>query len=99
MQFITEHYFEPVSVTDVAKASGISQSQLGVRFKSIFKHTIGQELRRVRLHNSIKLLLDTDRSLADIARSVGFCDVQHFVKTFTKHEGIPPAAWRKQRKQ
>ena len=98
MQFIAEHYFEPISVTDVAKSSGISQSQLGVRFKSIFKHTISEEMRRIRLNNARKLLLDTERSLADIAGSVGFCDVQHFVKTFAKHEGISPAAWRKQRK-
>lgn len=98
MQFISEHYAEPVSVPDVAKASGISQSQLGIRFKSIFKHTIGEELRRIRLHHAKTLMLDTKISLANIASSVGFCDVQHFVKTFTKHEGISPAAWRKQHK-
>ncbi|MBN1515303.1 DNA-binding transcriptional regulator [Candidatus Sumerlaeota bacterium] len=98
MQFIAEHFTEPISAPDAAKAAGISHSHLGRRFKSCVNHTIGAEIRRRRLKKAKELLLDTNMSLSEIAKRAGYCHANYFVNTFVKQEGISPAAWRKQRK-
>ena len=45
-----------------------------------------------------KLLISTDEPLREVAQASGFADVEYFSRTFKKHHGVSPAAWRKANK-
>ena len=49
----------------------------------------------MRMDLAEKLLLTTDKNLREVASTVGFADVEYFSRTFKKHHGESPAAWRR----
>ncbi|SLJ63129.1 Probable transcriptional regulator, AraC family [Mycobacteroides abscessus subsp. abscessus] len=51
----------------------------------------------LRLARARTLLLDTDRTVADISVQVGFRDVSHFSRAFRRRFGASPAHFRAQR--
>jgi AraC-like DNA-binding protein len=54
-------------------------------------------LARERIHEASFWLHHTDAPLDHIAELHGFCDRYHFSRVFKKHQGISPAAFRKNR--
>ena len=53
-----------------------------------------QYLVKVRLESACRVLAETNRTIASIAQEFGFHDHAHFTKTFHKHYGITPTAYR-----
>ncbi|MDR2902959.1 MAG: helix-turn-helix transcriptional regulator, partial [Clostridiales bacterium] len=52
-------------------------------------------LVEIRVSKSKELLVDTDKSIAEIAISVGYMDLKHFSKLFKKYAGLTPSEYRK----
>jgi AraC family transcriptional regulator len=46
----------------------------------------------------MKLMLDTDAPLSEIALATGFSDQAHFSNTFRRTVGITPKQWRRERR-
>ena len=46
-----------------------------------------------------RLLRETERTLEDIGRSLGFADAFHFSKAFKRVTGVSPREFRKQRRE
>lgn len=90
------HLSEPLSLADMAKRAGLSQS----RFCAIFRQEFGiaphQYLLQLRIEHAQELLRSTELSLFEIAEYCGFADAQHFSKVFKKAIGIAPGAYRRQ---
>jgi AraC-like DNA-binding protein len=42
-----------------------------------------------------RLLADTDLTVAEIARRVGYREAGYFVRRFRTAHGVPPVAWRR----
>lgn len=78
----------------MARAAGLSPS----RFAHLFRAQVGLSparwLERERLQRAAALLGATARSIADVAREVGFADPFYFSQRFRRHAGLPPGAWR-----
>lgn len=94
LQAIAEHYDEPLSLNTVAAALNISPNYLS----SIFHKTVGisfrEQLCRVRVEQSKRLLLSTRYSLNEIAVAVGFSDQSYYSKVFKRITGISPGKYR-----
>jgi transcriptional regulator GlxA family with amidase domain len=82
-------------VKDLAAAARLSVSY----FSRAFHHTAGEPparyLRRCRVEQAQKMMLSTDRCLADIALDCGYTDQAHLTRTFRAFVGSSPARWRR----
>ena len=94
VQFIAEHFREPVSAADVAAASGISISMLQQRFVRHIGHTVSRQILNRRIACAKKLLAETDLKTAGVAQESGFGSREGFCKRFKQVEGVTPSQYR-----
>ena len=85
--------------TAVAQAMNLSRGYLRNLFSDAFGQSLQAYIIECRLHTAEKLLLQTDRSISEIAASVGYDDPLHFSKAFKKKHGISPRDYRNARPQ
>ena len=57
--------------------------------------SIGDYVKRKKIGYAKILLLDTNRSIQDIAEDLSFSTSSRFTETFRKITGIPPKEYRK----
>ena len=93
--YIEEHLAEDLSVTSLAESMQISVYYLSHLFKSVTGTTITEYRNELRLTKSKIMLIETDKSINDIAQAVGFCSAAYFTEIFSKSEKIPPTEYRK----
>jgi len=76
------------AATDVA-ASNVSRS-----FRRHVGMSIGDYLRSLRVQEARRLIVSTERTLADIAAETGFSDQSHLTRSFRRVLGIAPSTYR-----
>lgn len=95
VRFIRRNPNRLKQVNDVVRATNISRRVLEKRFKAILRHSVYQEIRRVRVNYIIQLLLGTDMSVTEIAARSGFEGVEHIARYFRKETGMSLRVYRK----
>jgi LacI family transcriptional regulator len=95
LRFIRQRSKTVIQVSNVVSASGLSRRALEKRFRSILGHSIHDEIRRTRVEQIIKMLAETAMPISDIAQALGFPDVAHISRYFSREKGISPLAYRK----
>jgi len=88
-------YAEPLTVTDMARAAGLSRAHFSREFKAAFGESPHQYLLTRRLERAAALLRVTDWPVADICFAVGAGSVGSFTASFTRVYGCPPTAYRR----
>ncbi len=95
LNFMKEHYFEEISLKDIAKAACLSP----YHFCRLFKREMGINcipyLSRLRIEKAKSLLGSTPYSVTQICFEVGFNDLSHFERVFRSIEGVAPTTYRK----
>lgn len=66
-------------------------------FTSYFGETPHRYVTRLRLQRAATLLRGTDRPVTDVATDCGFESAGSFTTLFTRHFGVPPSRFRKNR--
>ena len=94
--FIHDHFAEPVSLATVAAAVDVDPSHLSRVFRKHFRITLGDYIRRIRIEKAMKDLRASEKSIAEVAMSVGFYDQSHFHNSFKSLLGITPAEFRRE---
>ena len=67
------------------------------KFKSEVGTTPVNYLRRLRINQSKKLLINSEFNITQIACTVGFQSVHHFSNVFKKLVGMSPSEYKKQK--
>lgn len=98
IQFITEHYAEKLTLSDIAGSANISKSEALRCFHQDIQTTPVQYLIDYRLNRAKEHLLSTNDTVTQIAANVGIDNISYFVRIFTKKFGITPRAFRLQYK-
>jgi AraC family transcriptional regulator len=88
-----------LSIAAIAAECRLTPSHFGRYFKHSTGVTPHQYLTRLRLEEAKRLMLTTQRSLAEIALACGFGDQSYFTRIFSRNVGTSPAAWRRSRSQ
>lgn len=86
---------EPLSLSDIANSVGFSPFHFLRIFRRVTGTTPHQYLVGARLRLAVRQLLDTDRSVTEIAYDVGFQDLSNFVRTFHRVVGHSPGSYRR----
>jgi AraC-like DNA-binding protein/mannose-6-phosphate isomerase-like protein (cupin superfamily) len=93
--YIHAHAEEPLTVATVADAVGLSANYLGELFKAEFGLSVHDYVNRLRIERARDLLAGSDRSVTDIAMTVGFDGPSYFGKVFRGATGHTPRAYRR----
>ena len=84
-----------LSVDDLAADMNLSRVQLYRKVKAITGSSPIELLRSARLNRAYQLLLSTDKSVSEVAYSVGFTAPSYFTKCFKEVFGMVPGDVRK----
>ena len=85
---------EAVDIGELADQMGFTSAYLSKIFKRFTGTTPIKMLTNIRIHNAKKLLKNTNYSIQEIGKKVGYPDQFHFSKTFRKVVGMNPSAFR-----
>ena len=89
VRYIREDSDKSIKVNDVLSASGISRRSLELKFIEPVGATPLEEIHR--MHDRIKqLLVETDMSIAELARQTGFRYQEYFARFFKQRTGLTP---------
>lgn len=94
-EYIVEHYFEKISLTDVADKIGVTPGYLSTLFQKQLDKGFVDYLNEVRIDRACTYLQQNYLKTYEIAYRVGFNDEKYFSKVFKKIMGCSPAAYRK----
>lgn len=96
LNYINLHYFEPLTLIDVASYFGISETYLSRYFKKNTGKNFVNYLNDVRTDNAAFELRSTDKSITNIAIDNGFSTPSVLNRYFRNKYGITPTAYRRQ---
>lgn len=82
------------SASMVSKALGITPSAFSVLFKKHAGEGFSEYVNRLRIEKSTKLLLNSDETVASVAKDVGYTSSESYIRAFKKLKGVTPGAYR-----
>ena len=93
--YIADHLNDALTVEQIASAFHVSYYYLCHLFKKLTNKTINQFRTEKLLEKAIRILLETDSKISDIAVICGFDNFSYFSEVFIKYVGISPSEFRK----
>lgn len=93
--YVMKHYVHSITLDDIAKETGMNRSAFCSYFKRCKGMTFSQFVTRYRLNTACELLKHSQKNVSEICYTVGFNDLPHFVRVFTKAMGMSPSKYRK----
>jgi transcriptional regulator GlxA family with amidase domain len=94
LSFMEEHYWEPVTLTEMARVAGLSRMHFAAQFRISTGAKPHEYLLRLRVERAQKLMMESDEPLAQVAFSVGFQTQAHFTTVFRRFAATTPHRWR-----
>lgn len=93
--YINTHYFQKVTMQDLAACVHMSPDYCGRIFRSRTGKTLMEYLSEVRIDRARQLLLEEDLTVAQVGEMVGFKRSNHFSRICRKVTGKTPMALRR----
>ena len=92
--FVESHVREEIPMEELARQTGFSLAHI----RDVFRRCTGKPLSRYvqerRIANAARELLDTDRTILDIAVHYGFSGRTVFSRVFRRYTGYTPSQFR-----
>ena len=98
-EFISLHFDESHSVSELASLCHLSESQLRRRFKAEYGMPPAAYRSRLRLRVGEELLLRTDLTVSEIAERIGYTSCPDFYRAFVGTFNVSPSEYRKNGKK
>tara|TARA_R110002126_G_scaffold77796_3_gene193953 strand:+ start:18945 stop:19970 length:1026 start_codon:yes stop_codon:yes gene_type:complete len=86
------------SLEQLSFKSGLTQAKLQEGFKFLYKRTVTEYIRHVRLESARDMLKNTDLNISQIVYSIGFSSRSYFSKIFKEKYGVTPNQFKKKLK-
>ncbi len=94
IDFIEMNYSSKFTIAQIAHFVGLDRSYLCSIFKEYIHSSIQEYLIHYRMNKACELMSNSQLSIGDISRSVGYEDPLLFSKMFKKIKGTSPKAYR-----
>lgn len=95
INFIHKNYERQISVRDITSCANLSESYGSRLFKKITGASIYRYLIEYRIRMSLSELMNTDKSVTQIAYDSGFTSVSNFISSFRRIAGCTPQSCRR----
>lgn len=98
VNYLKEHYTEPeMSLTYLSQVFGLSQSYISRLFKRETGEKLLDYLHLLRLNRAKELLTETELSVQEIGKAVGYTTTWTMNRVFKSYAGVTPGSYREQR--
>ncbi len=94
LDLVLSRYGQALTVGDLARAAGLSISQLQRDFFRLLALTPTAYVAKVRVLMARRSLERSDQAVGAIALDLGFYDQSHFTRVFRQQTGMTPLAYR-----
>lgn len=96
VQDMYQNIEDPLTLAELASNAGVSRRQMERLFQKHLGASPAAIYRNIRLERARSLLVETDRSVMEIATATGFNSVSLFARHFKEKYGATPYGTRKQ---
>ena len=93
-KYINSHYMEEVRLSTLADLVGMSESAFSRFFKLHTGRNLSEYIIDIRLGYASRMLVDTARSISEIALECGFNNLSNFNRIFKKKKNCSPSEFR-----
>ncbi len=93
--FIQDHSSESLSVGQAAEMIHLSKSAFCKFFKRVMKTSFSDYVNEIRIANACYLLVESDKTIREIALETGFESLTYFNRVFLKKKNKTPGSFRK----
>lgn len=93
-EYVQNNYMYDISMQEAAEEMGYSDAYFSKLFKQYFNQNFTAYLTEYRIKKAKELLADTNHSIKDISRMVGYTDSNYFAKIFKRLVGEIPSKFR-----
>ncbi|HYD70233.1 hybrid sensor histidine kinase/response regulator transcription factor [Azospirillum sp.] len=83
-----------VGLLEIARSCGLSERQFQRKLSALTGSSFSEYRTALRMREA-RALLATDRTLTDIAHTLGYSSSAYFSKAFKDIHGVPPGDWRR----
>jgi len=90
MQYIEEHYPEPISFDELSKKLHLTRNYLSYLFKKETGTSFIHYLTNYRIERAKELLMSRQYMIYEISEMVGYSDPAYFSRVFKKVTGVAP---------
>ena len=94
LSFIKNNAQRPLQVVDILNEFGISRRSLYAKFNDSIGTGVYEQIRKIRVEKICNMLIETNKSIKEIAFELGFHSVDHIARFFRKEKGITPTQYR-----
>lgn len=94
VRYLSSAFRERITLETVSREVGLSPFHLCRLFQAVMKTSIHQFVISLRLDASVAELLETDKSITEIALDAGFSSHSHFTALMSRALGKPPSVVR-----
>lgn len=95
MRAMYDNLEEPLSMTELAQASGLSRRQIERLFITYLAETPANVYKNIRLDRARALFAETDMSVAEVAAACGFSSADLLSRNYKARFGEPPQGLRR----
>ena len=92
--FIHQHYAQPLTVSQIASVSSVSESECYRCFRKVLDTSPIDYLLQYRIRAAAGLLSSTDMSVSDVCFATGFNSPSYFAKVFRQELLVSPRKYR-----
>jgi AraC family transcriptional regulator of arabinose operon len=98
LAYIESHLTEKLTLTELAELVHLQPTYFSNLFCAVMGSPPLQYIRRRRIEQAQAMLWYESAPIKDVAQQLGFADVYHFSRAFTRVAGLGPAAFRRQKR-
>jgi LacI family transcriptional regulator len=99
LRIIHEEACGALRVDDLARRVNVSRSVLERRFRKLLRRSPQEEIRSIKINMAKQLMMDTDKSMAEIAELTGFEHPEYLSVMFKRLTGEAPRDFRLRARQ
>lgn len=89
-EYIHKNYAQKITLDELCNIGMMSKTVLCEKFKQYYGFTPLEYVNRYRILVAKNMIIETNKSITEIAQETGFFDASHFLKTYRKYENVNP---------
>lgn len=93
-EILSKNFNDPPSLKALARECGLNEYKLKKDFRQLFGISVMNYVQEQRMSLAKDLIVNTDKTISEIAYELGYAHSQHFYRAFKKRFGVVPRVFK-----